>query len=164
MKKLFIAMALACQAPAAAIACAGPFAEKVTLLEALPAEAMSKEIVAKVKIISYKKVDKHRAEWKTLINAGTGEKTRKYRGEAGAYVDATVLEGIKGVKAGENLTIFISPFHSCSREPYPPEIDREVFIAGDMKDGIVEGEWHPWFAENTKLIIEKAKQAKGKQH
>lgn len=150
MKKLFIAVVLACQIPAAANACRAVDAWKVTLLELLPAEAMNKEVVAKVKVVSYKKVDNHKAEWVTNTNLRTGEKTRKLSGELGAYVDAIVLEGIKGTKVGDSIVIFISPFDSCSYEPFPPEIGREAYVAGDIEDGVLEGQWQVWVPANKR--------------
>lgn len=161
MKKLCVAMILACSMPASALACPGPFAEKATLLEALPPDAMGKDIVAKVKLQSFEKVEKHRAKWKTYTNMGTGEETRKYVGTPGAYVKAVVVEAVKNIKVGDEVTVFISPFHSCAREPYPPEIGREAYVAGTSIDGIIEGEWNPNFPENMKLLVEKWKKNNG---
>lgn len=152
---------LACSMPASALACAGPSAETATFLEALPPDAMNKDIVAKVKIQSFEKIEKHRAKWVTAINMGTREETRKLVGTPGTYVKAVVIEAIKNTTVGDKLTVFISPFHSCAREPYPPEIGREAYIAGISIDGIVEGEWNPNFPENMKLLVEKWKKNNG---
>lgn len=95
--------------PPSAQACRGLSSETRTFLPTLPEAATSKNIVAKVKIIS------------TVITA---------HGERESEVQ--VIEPIKGVTAGERLRV-ISETHSCASDHSVSEHER-FFIAGALDD------------------------------
>ncbi len=98
--------------------------ETKTFLNKLPAKAMSKPIVAKIKIVSSKTHDD---------SVSSGKVTK-------IIAETKVVEAIKGIEEGAALKVEVE-LHSCSREP---EImtSQTYYIAGAIrKDGLFRGEW-----------------------
>lgn len=99
-------------------ACMGSSSETQTFLTALPEDAETQDMVAKVRAIS------------TEIPLN-GHQRRSV---------VEVLESIRGFEDGQKLTV-LSDLHSCARD-YDVLLDKEYYIAGRINpEGFFEGSW-----------------------
>lgn len=100
-----------------AVACRDPLSETKTFFAELPPSLKSKNVIAKIKILS-------------LPKNTTKEKITK----------AKVISAIKGIKDGVLIQI-ASDLSSCNRDP-EIRIDDEYFIAGALDaNGFFRGVW-----------------------
>ncbi len=112
-----------------ALACMGVDLETITFLDRLPKDAMKKNTVAKVEVVS-----------------ATTEKLRIQNAEKSEEVDSKiiaevrVLEALKDTKKGALIKVVVE-LSSCSSEPkVAPK--QTYYLAGSIeKDGIFRGEW-----------------------
>lgn len=123
---LLIILLLGAAGPA--FACRGPDLWETTFLKELPEKAFSRDLVARVRIISKEDDDKQPRYLKNFR--------------------VRVVEGIKGVEKGDILTVPIEN-SSCTHN-YDAAVSDEYFIAGSLNENdLFEGLWKgndyfPW--------------------
>ena len=115
--------------PSVAHACLGPMSHTQTFLLELPEDALSKSIVAKIKIqsIAYEKF---------------------YR-----LSDVKVIKAIQGVELDQIIKVQ-SQMHSCAQD-FDVKKRQKYYIAGTLnEDGIFTGEWSGYitFSETFEKI------------
>lgn len=98
--------------------------ETRTFLAKLPANAMSKSVVAKVEVVSSNNEE-------VLLNGGKILKI---------VAETKVIEALKGTERRATIKVEVA-IHSCSREPKLAPA-QTYYLAGAIgKDGIFHGEW-----------------------
>lgn len=96
--------------------------ETRTFLDKLPSAAMSKPVVAKVKILSSK------------------TEKRSLTIDSKIIAEAKVIESLKGVGKGTTIQVVVE-LHSCSNEPRI-SAGQTFYLAGSLAaDGSFRGEW-----------------------
>lgn len=98
-------------------ACRDPLSETHTFFKELPRKLASKEVVAKIKVLSFEKTKEHER-----------------------LTTAKIVSAIRGTKAGKSIKI-LSDLSSCNRDPEIQK-NQEYFIAGKIgPDGLFRGTW-----------------------
>jgi hypothetical protein len=113
----FLALILVIFTIPEAFACRDPLSETHTFFKELPPSLGSKEVVAKIKVVSTE-ISKDQAK----------------------IVTARIVSAIKGVKVGDVVKI-VSDVSSCNRDPDVRSND-EYYVAGTLSSaGFLRGVW-----------------------
>ena len=126
---LSLGLILSVSLPNLATACMGVSSETRTFLDRLPANAMSKPLVARVQILASQTE-------KNVVKIGK----KTVENDSKIMADTKVIEALKGTQSGATIKIEVL-IHSCSREP-KVALGQSYYIAGSMdRDGVFHGEW-----------------------